>query len=210
MKKVFLIIGISIFAANGFAQSLETQPQAEGQAEEEEVKCVKKGNVIFDLYYGPAGPGLAARLLAENENGQTSFLGPIGLRAQYMVTDAFGIGLDAHYATRGASWTSYDLITGEPYEATYDVVRIRAMARFSWEFLRTERFNMNWANSVGYKSVKRTFDDPFSTEESTNVIPVAFRTAVGFRFFVTDNIGLNADIGFFGGAFVHGGLSVKL
>ena len=106
MKKVLLILGLCIFAVSGFAQSLETQSQAEGQVEEEEVKCIKKGNLIFDVYYGPAGPGLAARLLAENDNGQTSFLGPIGLRAKYMVTDAFGIGLDAHYATRGASWTS--------------------------------------------------------------------------------------------------------
>lgn len=209
MKHLLLVAGSLLFTLSGYAQSTEAQPQPGGQAEDQATNCIEKGNIIFDVYYGPAGPGLAARVLAENDNGKTSYMGPLGIRAQYMLSNAFGIGFDGHYATRGATWTSYDL-SGDPYDASYKVVRIRAMARFSWEFLRTERFNMNWANSIGYKSLVRTWDDPFSTEENPGWNPIAFRTALGFRLFFTDNIGLNADIGFFGGAFVHGGLSVKL
>lgn len=200
---------LAMFSLPVLAQ-LETETPAEEQTEEQDNKCLKKGNVVFDVYYGPAGPGLLARGLTV-DGGETSFLGPIGLRAQFMVADAFGIGVDAHYATRGATWPSFDL-DGNDHQDSYKVQRIRVMARFSWELVRSERFGLNWANSIGYKNVSRSLDDPDynSGLSFTGSIPVGFRTAMGARFFATDNIALNADIGFFGGAFVHGGLSIKL
>ena len=42
------------------------------------------------------------------------------------------------------------------------------------------------------------------------VTPLAFRSALGFRFFFTDNIGLVTEFGAFGGGTIVGGLSVKL
>jgi len=87
------------------------------------------------------------------------------------------------------------------------------MIRGSWEFVNTERFNMNWANSIGYKAGKRTFIDPeddLGLSFSSGLVPVAIRSALGARFFLTPNIALNTEIGIFGGGLLVGGLTYKL
>jgi hypothetical protein len=49
------------------------------------------------------------------------------------------------------------------------------------------------------------FHDP-----SVSFSGLAFRIAIGGRYFFTKNIGIFGEIGFFGGAIIHGGLSLKL
>ncbi len=89
----FILAGLMVTSISFFSQ---------GQAWE-------KGDINIDAYYGYVGPGLVLRLVDElsgdnsagqSYNPQTSVLGPVGLRVQYMVAPRFGIGLDINYESK--------------------------------------------------------------------------------------------------------------
>lgn len=193
MKKILLVACAAIISLSSFSQAWE------------------KGDVAIDLYYGYFGGGALVGTYALNTNGEKSVLGPVGLRAQYMVATKFGIGIDASYQSAKATWSGWDEdYINQDYAASYTVTKIKFMVRTSWEFVNTDKFTMNWANSVGYKSTSRLLD----ANESAVVgggTPLAFRTALGMRFFLTENINIHADIlGIGGGGIVLAGLSFKL
>ncbi len=191
----------------------------------------EKNDISVDVYYGYVGPGLILRAIdelsgdniaGEAYNPKTTVIGPVGLRAQYMVANKFGIGLDVNYETKTGTWnegiSEYNTITGfydySNYAASYSVTKLKVMLRTSWEFVNTDKFTMNWANSIGYKAGTRTLDaggsDNLGIDLSGSVSPIAFRTALGARYFITDNINIHADGGFFGGGWITGGISYKL
>ncbi len=216
MKRIITVLATCVLTL----ASLNSQAQA-----------YEQGNFIVDVYYGYTGPGLILRsidLLNEEVNSagnsfnaKTSVTGPAGLRLQYMISDNFGVGVDASFEQKNASWTGavfqdYD-VNGNPIygevEGTYNVTKIKAMVRTSWEFVNTDKFTVNWANSIGYKAGGRTFDDASEETEidfSGNLFPIAFRSAVGMRFFFTENLGAHVEFGAFGGGMILGGLSLKL
>ena len=186
----------------------------------------EKDNINVDAYYGYISPGTILnsvdKLSGKNRVGvnydpQTFVVGPVGIRLQYMISSNFGVGLDLNYESKKASWNEddYDYAVGEfkNQEATYSVTKIKAMVRTSWEFVNTDKFTMNWANSIGFKTGNRIIDagDDGNVGISTeDVAPIAFRTALGARFFITDNININASGGFFGGGWWTIGLGYKL
>lgn len=176
-------------------------------------QVVEKGKVMFDLYYGYAPLNTAGVQALTSGTGSVSSLGPIGGRFQYMVGEKVGLGLDMHYQASSATWEDLDTLgmsTG--YMNNYEVDKIRAMVRLSWEFLRKERFSMFWANSIGYRKVNRswTYGDPErSSYTFKSFVPVATRTAIGARYFFTDNIGVNLEVGLSGGALIQGGISAS-
>ena len=199
-----------------------------------------KNDVIFEAYYGYAIPGV---VLAEINNlsnagwsnsagapytSKTSVLGPIGLRVQYMATDNIGIGLDVNYEQKTGSWESlniqYDENGNIVYDDNYNLVlantagdfevwKLKVMARLSWEIINTERFTLNWANSIGFKAGGRTLNDPADDlllAGEGDVFPIAIRSAFGARFFFTEHIALNTEAGLFGGGLIVAGLSYRL
>ncbi|MEM7038090.1 MAG: hypothetical protein AAF570_13990, partial [Bacteroidota bacterium] len=71
---------------------------------------VRQGRVIVDLYYGFPNLFTAAIRTGVNQGFvpielETNTLGPLGGRAEYLVTDRLGIGLDIFYAQSGVSFT---------------------------------------------------------------------------------------------------------
>ena len=198
-----------------------------------------KGNAVIDIYYGYVGPGaiLSAvkavegevNLAGTNYNPSTTIIGPLGLRAQYMVSPNFGLGLDVSYERKSAAWTDAVAVmdsdgfvatgpngfaTYENTNSSYSVTKVKMMIRTSWEFINTEKVSLNWANSIGYKTGERSFnnisDSFFSFSVSQRVWPIALRSALGARYFITDNIGAHIEFGVFGGGVILGGASFKL
>jgi hypothetical protein len=232
MKKLLTLWLITVL----FSQIVNAQISQETTRD----KGLIKNDLLFEAYYGYAIPGV---VLAEinglsnagwtNSAGypytsKTSVLGPIGLRMQYMVSDNLGIGLDVNFEQKSGSWESlnvqYDenglIIYDESFKAIltntegeFQVWKLKVMARFSWELINTERFTLNWANSIGFKAGDRTLIDPaedlFLAGEG-DVFPIAIRSALGARFFFTENIALNTEAGLFGGGLLLAGLSYKL
>ena len=141
-----------------------------------------------------------------------------------MTSDKFGIGLDLNYTSRSSSVKNVafqDSITGltDYFDADINQNITRIMVRFSWEFVNDEKIQMHWANSIGYRTAPWDFtvttdDESASLSDVVDVgdgWPLAFRTAIGLRYFFTDNIGLNMDlIGLSGGAFMNAGLSLNI
>lgn len=185
----------------------------------------QQGDVNIDAYYGYVGPGIILNSVNQltglnragvNYDSKTSVLGPVGIRAQYMLTKKFAVGLDVNYESKKASWNEddydYEIGAFQNYKATYSITKMKVMVRTSWEFLSLDRFTMNFANSIGFKSGKRKLDagDDGNFGATESMSPFALRSAVGARFFITDNINIHADGGFFGGGWLTAGIGYKL
>jgi opacity protein-like surface antigen len=185
-------------------------------------QAVEEGNVIIDLYYG--FPNLyntvftALVSTGSEDNLNAGGIGPLGLRAEYMLADKVGLGVDVAYSN---AHVSYDYNTtnaqGAPvtYQDKYSTMKIGAMVTFNYHFLDHDALDFYGTMGAGYKnrSFKYTSTDPSFVEDSydfgTNPIPIAFRVGVGMRYFFTDNIGMNVAVGLGQGGILNGGLSFK-
>jgi hypothetical protein len=182
---------------------------------------LQKGNIIIDAYYG--FPNLwttvlkAAYLPGDETSSSWGSSGPFGIKAEYMISNKMGIGLDINYASSWVQWTEtgnvYNASTGLYTDGTYKVTvpRVGIMPRFYYHFLNHKHFEMYGSAAIGYKSTafKYTSNDPTWAENDMSVIPLGYRMALGGRLFFTDNIGLNFEFGI-GGALLTAGLAVKI
>lgn len=212
MKKLFTFLLASAFFLGSYAQD-------ESPMEIPNLTANNEGDIIIDVYYGYINKDVWQATITKAPNGKTSTIGPTGARIQYMASDNFGIGVDISFQKRSGTWSdtysqwnsttnSYENID---YNATYSTTKIKAMIRTSWEFVNTEKFTMNWANSFGYKQVSRIWTDPYNEFDLSGLsIPLAIRSALGVRFYFTDNIAIHAEGGVFGGGLLLGGVSIKL
>jgi hypothetical protein len=177
-------------------------------------RCVSEGSVVADAYYGfitLAGPLL--RLVGAASGAKTSFLGPIGLRAEYMVSNVVGLGGDLQFSSYTLSWTEtiYGGLSSTTYSYKINWTRIRAMARVAFHFAVSRAVDPYFAVSGGLRieSLSTETNDPDYNVGIAGVGP-AVRLALGTRFFFTPNIGAFAELGVFGGGLFHVGLSAKL
>jgi hypothetical protein len=179
-------------------------------------RCVSEGSVVADVYYGfitLAGPLL--RLIGAASGAKTSFLGPVGLRAEYMVSNVVGLGGDLQFNRYSLSWTEtiYDIygLSSTTYSYKINWTRIRAMARVAFHFAVSRAVDPYFAVSGGLRieSFSTETNDPDYNVGIAGVGP-AVRLALGTRFFFTPNIGAFAELGVFGGGLFHVGLSAKL
>ena len=91
------------------------------------------------------------------------------------------------------------------------------MARLNYHFVSTDVVDAYVGFGAGYKHKKTTFssDDPVNGPTSIDgglfdgLIPVTARIALGARFFFTENIGVNMELGLGGGPLLSGGVALK-
>ena len=174
----------------------------------------EKGKIQIDLYHGlPQHTGILFRAISSvtvDETVEIKTLGNLGLRFQYYLAPKFALGIDANYTNRSAT-INYAL-TG--FEEKIQQTVIRAMLRTSWEFVKSGGFEMNWNNSIGFRNASWNWSatDPDLTINTdwNGGIPIAFRSALGFRYMFTENVGLNLEVGVLGGALLNGGLTIAL
>jgi hypothetical protein len=180
---------------------------------------VEKGNVIVDAYYGfPNLYTSAFKTLYANSGSELNLkvagLGPLGIRGEYLVADKFGIGLDIHYQQ---SSIDYNQATNDAsgnavvYNYNYKTTKIAIMPSFNFHFLEEDAMDLYLQVAAGYGNRTYAFtstDPAYSNPSVKGLIPVAFRLAVGYRYFFTENLGINMAVGL-GGPLVSGGLSLK-
>ncbi len=190
-----------------------------------QAQAVEQGNVIVDAYYGFPNLYTAVFKTAYANSGsevnlKIGGLGPIGIRAEYMVADKIGIGIDAGFNNSKISYseetTIYNDVTGNFDPVTYDydftTQKIGFMATFNYHFLDNDKVDAYAVLGAGYgnRTFKFESTDPSYTEGSiASLIPVASKIGVGMRYFFTDNIGANLALGFGQGGIVNVGLSAK-
>ena len=199
MKKISLIT-ITVFVMFSIATKVNAQHE--------------KGEIQIDLYHGlPPHTGIIFRAISSasvDETVEIKTLGNLGLRFQYYLAPKFALGIDANYTNRSAT-INYTL-TG--FEEKIQQTVIRAMLRTSWEFVKSGGFEMNWNNSIGLRNASWNWSatDPDLTINTdwNGGVPIAFRSALGFRYMFTENVGLNLEVGVLGGALLNGGLTIAL
>ncbi len=143
-------------------------------------------------------------------------MGPIGARLELMVSDKVGFGIDANYANTSVKW--YEKTTDRQgnnvtYYYKFSIPRMRLMVAFNFHFGQSEKFDGYWKLAAGYSSLNWTYEtnDPNYSDEnvSFNLFPIAIRTAVGGRYFFTNNLGANVELGLGGGPLMTFGLCSK-
>lgn len=182
-------------------------------------QAVEEGNILFDVYYGfPNLYGTTFKKAYANsgaeENVKIKSLGPIGLRGEYMMSDKIGLGLDIGFNNTTLTYTEFDSYDNKDYEYTFKTQKIGAMVTFNFHFLESnDNLDAYFMVGAGYGNRSFTFEstDPDYTDDSVDgIIPVASRVGVGMRYFFTDNIGLNLNLGLGQGGLINGGLSIKI
>ena len=75
---------------------------------------LEEGDIIIDLNYGiPSKGAVFAIIDAANTSYsglETSYIGPAGLRFQYMISEDFGLGFEGNYTSRTATWSEKNQI----------------------------------------------------------------------------------------------------
>lgn len=179
---------------------------------------VETGSILIDTYYG--FPNFGKQLWSVLESDTSNFnyrstgFGPIGLRFEYMVADKIGVGVDFNYLTNGFE---YDyILDNTTYTVAYKKTKLRVMARLNYHFVQTEQVDTYVGFGAGYKQRINAFsstnpdDIENDLESSLQLLPVSARICIGTRFFFTDNLGINLELGAGGGPLLSGGVSVKL
>jgi hypothetical protein len=187
-----------------------------------------QGNFIIDPYYGAPNLGKSFWSSIEDANGTSSFkatgVGPMGLRGEYMVSDRIGVGFDFIYNSNNISYTDTDTLydSGTDTYYTQDVEykrtmnRVRVQARFNYHFdVSNPDLDAYFGVGAGTNNRFRKFyregveeTDDFEGSGNLTLIPVSFRLCTGLRYYFTENIGLNAEIGL-GGPLVSAGVSIR-
>lgn len=190
-------------------------------ATDTKAQALKQGDIALDVTYG--FPNLYRSILKSayiNSGLQTDEeiggIGPVGIRAEYFVSEHIAIGVEFNYTNTTLSFEEEGVDQNmQPTLYTYEISapRIRIMPRFSFHYGEVDNFDFFSSVGIGYNRItyKLESNDPdFSDEELENLIPIAFRIATGARYYFTDNVGAMLELGLGGGGVVTGGLSVKL
>ncbi len=205
MKRTITALAIGLMATIGFNTSASAQ--------------VEQGNFIIDAYYGYPNFG---KKLADGVNTASSAItiggiGPAGVRLEYMLADNFGLGIDFIYNSTNLNFTVDSLNADNSVFRTYDVKssmqRVRVMLRANYHFVQTDVMDAYVGFGAGTNNriwgAKTDFPNYDDQNLNATVLPVSARIALGTRFYFTQNIGLNVELGI-GGPLISGGLSIKI
>lgn len=218
MKKIFILFGALALTTTTFAQSE-----------------VEEGNIIIEPYIGTLQSNILRSEPTATEGSGATYSNyklnggqfAYGLRAEYMLADNFGLGLDFNYVKSGSNYdrstttSEYNETTMEYEDVTrtynwdYTAVKIRAMLRLNYHFVQSDNVDAYTGFGIGYKHANRvwTVTDPGASDDDLALegalIPVSFRLALGTRIYFTDNIGMMIEIGAGGGTPLQIGFSAK-
>lgn len=217
-KKILVLVFASAFTHSSI--------NAQDKKDDDDDKCVKKGTIIADTYYGyPYMFGKYVQGIADaSATGiSTTNLNHLGGRAEFMITDVIGIGAEYTYAAvfykYSETETVYQSSTGTYVDKTntynVSITKQRFLAKFNAHF-GTSKFLDPYATAgVGYKQSIIKSDNPDDQEavddlnsSFLNLLPVAFRVGIGLRYYPIKYVGIGVEAGV-GGPIVQGGLTFK-
>lgn len=215
MKKIVTLLVVFLIAGSGiksFAQAAYT------------------GNIIIDPYYGfpNFGKSFASNFESSSSSDfQVKGLGPMGLRAEYMVADRMGVGFDVIYNSYDLKYK--DVQTDSIYDGNtnmwttqtttsdneYKMQRLRVQLRFNYHFdVSNPMLDAYFGVGAGTNNrYRKAYENGVEVNDDTDLgnltlLPVSFRICTGMRYYFSQNIGINAELGL-GGPFISAGISAK-
>jgi len=185
-------------------------------AQSSSAQAVEQGNISIGAFYGSPSIGtllVKSVYLQEDNIGDAevnfSYLGPVGGKFEYMVTDEFGIGVEASYSIINLEvWDSFD-------RTELTLTKFRIMPRFAYHVAAGEMIDFFFSGGVGYRhsSYSFTSSDVIDDEVDnalTGLLPMTLRINTGVSFYVTKHLALTGELGFGGGYLLLGGITFKL
>ena len=184
-------------------------------------QITSRGTLFVDSYYGLSISNFTFDGDQIKRNNST-FVGPLGLKAEFMVTQKIGIGADYTYSKQSKDDVKLvynattSLIESNKIDNFYQSTKNTLMFTFNYHVLNNKIFEAAFNFGLGMRSNKLNFD-PSSITSSVNTNSLlwsnsSFTSRIGFtvRAFITDHIGVNVSVGFGRGGLINGGLSFKL
>ncbi len=177
-------------------------------------QVVEEGNVIVEAYYG--WPNLYTTALkalytdAYSEGVTVGSIGPLGGRIEYMLSDVVGVGVDVGYVNTTVSYKE-DAGSGNYYNYDISAPKFTALFKMNFHFTKSDKVDAFGGFGVGYRNRTykfKTNDPDFVESNIESYFPVGIRASLGIRYFLTENIGLNAEMGL-GGPLLSFGISTK-
>ena len=177
---------------------------------------VQQGTILVDAYYGM--PNLYKSVFqttvsaVDATNVQSGGIGPLGVRAEWLAAEKFGVGIDVCYSD---AYVTEDAFGSDGMLYSYEIraPKIGIMATMNYHFVSTETVDFYFIAGGGWKNrtLTSTTDDPNYTTDSFDLsfLNIAARIGVGARIFFTENIGINLGVGFGQGSIFNGGVSMK-
>lgn len=214
MKKVSLSLIIMAFVLFAFESSAQKKGMGRGRGKS---KGITEGTILIDGYYGYGDLYNAVfKALSSDGAGKFSSIGPVGFRGEYLLSDKIGIGIDVAFSQAKIVSTYQDLdSTGKmaTYTDNLKTSKIGGMVTFNYHFINNKKFDAFFVTGVGYGNRSTSFSSNYLgvvTPTINSVLPVAARVGVGFRYFFTDNLGLQLGLGIGQGGMTNAGLTYKI
>ena len=181
-------------------------------------QAIGEGKIIVDGYYGFGNLYNAVFESLASSSGlniTNRFMGPLGVRGEYLISDKVGFGLDLGYSS--ASMNYDETITSNSSTDTYNYSvkssKIGVMVTFNYHFVESDKFDAYFVTGLGYGNRNTTFastnKDYIVPASTSSLFPVAARIGVGMRYFFTENIGANLGLGLGQGGLVNIGITAK-
>lgn len=186
------VTALLLLSSNAFAQK--------GQSG----NCVEEGTIIIDAFYGyPYVAGAVLKSAFTNRIGEVRNTNHFGVKAEYMVSEKIGLGIEYTYADASLTYTDSTL---REYEA--GIKKSRFLGKLNFHFATTESIDPYFTVGAGVKNTTIYNNGSRTNSISINVVPVAVRIGVGLHYFFTDVVGVNAEVGI-GGPVMQAGVSFK-
>ncbi len=190
-------------------------------------QAIGEGKIIVDGYYGFGNLYNAvfeALASSSGSNITNGFMGPLGVRGEYLISDKVGFGLDLGYSSASMNYnetiTSYNydnnanpITTTDTYNYSVKSSKIGAMITFNYHFVESDKFDAYFVTGLGYGNRTTTYASSYADyivpSSTSSLFPVAARIGVGMRYFFTENIGANLGLGLGQGGLVNFGITAK-
>jgi hypothetical protein len=186
-------------------------------------QAFKKNDIYFDCYFGYPKQLLTYTSIYYWTNNSKEVLknnhyGIFGLRAEYLLADKFGFGLDVAFES-GVYKVKYNVsavgyIPGE-FEQTNKNFYVSNIVTMNYHFIDgNDKLDVSLSLGAGLKFnyVNRFTNDPnyetFNSKSKSKYINMRF--AANMKYFFTPKIGVNFSIGYYHGGLINTGVSYKL
>ncbi len=244
MKKIITLIFIAL-ALTSFSQNKYVDGSADEMEKKEEENKFLKGKFILEPYVGVMSPSWMQNNLLVNKQqdsiGFTKYKSTgipivLGFKAEYMLSNKIGLGIDVNYQENGINTTTtQNFVDGGGNVVQKEVTnvwneqKLRIMARFQAHFGHSEKIDWYGGAAVGvgivlnrndasYTQYQPSIGDypfilspvklvDFATKDMG--LPIAIRGYIGARFMLSNNFGILTEVGLFSGALLNVGATIR-
>ena len=191
---VIVFVLTTLLNSNSYAQRIQDPALTSGL-------CINRYDIIVDGFYGyPYLMGTFLKKFLADSLGVTNSknYNHVGVRVEYMKWNRIGLGMEYTYAL-----LTFKYIGKGGYHNA-GIARQRLLAKFNYHFAIGKKIDPYLTAGFGYANMKIFSDEPGVKPMKIPLLPLAFRAGIGMRYFFTQRMGINAEIGLFGPPFQAG------